>query len=55
MHSVKKGNNASALAERVQKDEERQSGSLNTLEQGAGDVRQRMQEAAGEMTSAPYL
>jgi len=50
-HSVKKTKIASALAERVQRDEERQTESLSTLEQGAGDIRRRMQEAGGERWS----
>ncbi|OCF71781.1 cohesin complex subunit psm1 [Kwoniella mangroviensis CBS 8886] len=44
-HSEKKIRNATLLAERVQKDEQRQSEALATLEQGAQDVQQRMEEA----------
>nr|XP_019042266.1 cohesin complex subunit psm1 [Kwoniella bestiolae CBS 10118]OCF21196.1 cohesin complex subunit psm1 [Kwoniella bestiolae CBS 10118] len=44
-HSEKKVRNANLLAERVQKDEQRQAESLTILEQGAADVQQRMTEA----------
>ncbi|WWC61082.1 uncharacterized protein I303_103660 [Kwoniella dejecticola CBS 10117] len=44
-HSEKKVRNANLLAERVQKDVQRQAEALETLEAGAEDVRQRMEEA----------
>ncbi|WWC69419.1 uncharacterized protein I206_103358 [Kwoniella pini CBS 10737] len=44
-HSEKKVRNANLLAERVQKDEERQAEALANLEQGAEDVGRRMEEA----------
>lgn len=46
-HSKKKAKNAATMAERVQNDEERQSGSLNTLQRGADDVAQQMEDARG--------
>ncbi|KAK8869753.1 hypothetical protein IAR55_000321 [Kwoniella newhampshirensis] len=44
-HSEKKARNATTLAERVQKDEQRQAESLRNLEQGAGLITERMVEA----------
>lgn len=48
-HSVKKAKNAAALAERVEKDEERQADNLKTLEEGADDIKRMMDEAAGTL------
>jgi structural maintenance of chromosome 1 len=42
-HSVKKAKNAAALAERVEKDEERQADNLKTLEEGADDIKRMME------------
>ncbi|WVF72212.1 hypothetical protein IAT40_007024 [Kwoniella sp. CBS 6097] len=44
-HSEKKIRNANLLIDRVQKDEERQAESLETLEKGAEDIATRMEEA----------
>ncbi|WRT67180.1 uncharacterized protein IL334_004146 [Kwoniella shivajii] len=44
-HSEKKINNATILAERVQKDETRQAENLTNLEKGAKDIETRMEEA----------
>jgi len=39
--------------DRVKKDEERQAKSLEELEQGAADIAERKQEAAGKSPSLP--
>ncbi|WVQ78324.1 hypothetical protein IAT38_000409 [Cryptococcus sp. DSM 104549] len=44
-HSEKKAANATTLAERVQKDEERQAQSLDTLEKGAALITKQMEDA----------
>ncbi|KAK4689768.1 structural maintenance of chromosome 1, partial [Tremellales sp. Uapishka_1] len=54
-HSVKKAENAKALSERVRKDEERQSGSLAALREGAEDIQQRMNEAAEKQRKKSQL
>ena len=47
IHSTKKAESASSLADKVAKDEERQSASLQILVDGADEIERRRREAAG--------
>ena len=46
-HAEKKAKNATALFERVEKDKERHEETLATLDSGAQDIKERMEEARG--------
>ncbi len=51
-HAEKKAANAQSLAERVEKDQEHQTESLRSLEDGAEEIKKRMHEAGGKFLVA---